>query len=117
MRVPWTARRSNQSILKEISPGCSLAIPSPEDLPDPRTEPGSPASQVDYLLLRLGSKIQEKKMASRGLMSCDLLQVKASLVVLRRIAALCVVSLVSVRLMLPPSPDHWYHRGFSWCGI
>ena len=25
MRVPWTARRSHQSILKEISPGCSLA--------------------------------------------------------------------------------------------
>ena len=25
MRVPWTARRSNQSILKEISPWCSLA--------------------------------------------------------------------------------------------
>ena len=24
MRVPWTARRYNQSILKEISPGCSL---------------------------------------------------------------------------------------------
>ena len=24
MRVPWTARRSNQSILKEINPGCSL---------------------------------------------------------------------------------------------
>ena len=24
MRVPWTARRSNQSILKEISPGCSM---------------------------------------------------------------------------------------------
>ena len=24
MRVPWTARRSSQSILKEISPGCSL---------------------------------------------------------------------------------------------
>ena len=24
MRVPWTARRSNQSILREISPGCSL---------------------------------------------------------------------------------------------
>ena len=24
MRVPWTTRRSNQSILKEISPGCSL---------------------------------------------------------------------------------------------
>ena len=24
MRVPWTARRSDQSILKEISPGCSL---------------------------------------------------------------------------------------------
>ena len=24
MRVPWAARRSNQSILKEISPGCSL---------------------------------------------------------------------------------------------
>ena len=25
MRVPWTTRRSNQSLLKEISPGCSLA--------------------------------------------------------------------------------------------
>ena len=25
LRVPWTARRSNQSILKDISPGCSLA--------------------------------------------------------------------------------------------
>ena len=25
MRVPWTARRSNQSILKEVSPGCSDA--------------------------------------------------------------------------------------------
>ena len=25
LRVPWTARRPNQSILKEISPGCSLA--------------------------------------------------------------------------------------------
>ena len=24
LRVPWTARRSNQSILEEISPGCSL---------------------------------------------------------------------------------------------
>ena len=24
MRVPWTARRSNQSILKEVSPACSL---------------------------------------------------------------------------------------------
>ena len=24
LRVPWTARRSNQSILKELSPGCSL---------------------------------------------------------------------------------------------
>ena len=24
MRVPWTARRSNQSIIKDISPGCSL---------------------------------------------------------------------------------------------
>ena len=24
MRVPWTARRSNQSLLKDISPGCSL---------------------------------------------------------------------------------------------
>ena len=24
MRVPWTARRSNQAILKEVSPGCSL---------------------------------------------------------------------------------------------
>ena len=27
MRVPWTARRFNQSILKEISPGCSLEGP------------------------------------------------------------------------------------------
>ena len=27
MRVPWTERRSNQSILKEISPGCSLEGP------------------------------------------------------------------------------------------
>ena len=26
MRVPWTARRSNQSILKKISPGCSLEV-------------------------------------------------------------------------------------------
>ena len=24
LRVPWTARRANQSVLKEISPGCSL---------------------------------------------------------------------------------------------
>ena len=27
MRVPWTARRSNQSVLKEISPGCCLEGP------------------------------------------------------------------------------------------
>ena len=27
MRFPWTAKRSNQSILKEISPGCSLVGP------------------------------------------------------------------------------------------
>ena len=26
MRVPWTSRRSNQYILKEISPGCSLEV-------------------------------------------------------------------------------------------
>ena len=26
LRVPWTVRRSNQSILKEISPGCSLKV-------------------------------------------------------------------------------------------
>ena len=26
LRVPWTARRSNQSILKEISPGCSMEV-------------------------------------------------------------------------------------------
>jgi len=26
LRVPWTARRSNQTILKEISPGCSLEV-------------------------------------------------------------------------------------------
>ena len=30
LRVPWTARRSNQSILKEISPGCSLEGISPQ---------------------------------------------------------------------------------------
>ena len=29
LRVPWTARRSNQSILKEISPGCSLETETP----------------------------------------------------------------------------------------
>ena len=26
LRVPWTARRANQSILKEISPGCSFVV-------------------------------------------------------------------------------------------
>ena len=31
VRVPWTARRSNQSILKEISPGCSLEVENPRD--------------------------------------------------------------------------------------
>ena len=30
LRVPWTSRRSNQSILKEISPGCSLECKSPK---------------------------------------------------------------------------------------
>ena len=44
LRVPWTARRSNQSILKEISPGCSLVglilklklpILQPPDAKDP----------------------------------------------------------------------------------
>ena len=30
LRVPWTARRSNQSILKEISSGCSLEAEHPE---------------------------------------------------------------------------------------
>ena len=29
LRVPWTTRRSNQSILKEISPGCSLETETP----------------------------------------------------------------------------------------
>ena len=28
LRVPWTARRSNQSVLKEISPECSLEVPN-----------------------------------------------------------------------------------------
>ena len=32
LRVPWTARISNQSILKEISPGISLEIPSLEGM-------------------------------------------------------------------------------------
>ena len=38
LRVPWTARRSNQSILKEISPGCSLEglIPSSSSVWNPR---------------------------------------------------------------------------------
>ena len=30
LRVPWTVRRSNQSILKEISPGCSLEVLMPK---------------------------------------------------------------------------------------
>ena len=30
LRVPWTARRFSQSILKEISPGCSLEGPMPK---------------------------------------------------------------------------------------
>ena len=29
LRIPWTARRSNQAILKEISPGCSLEAETP----------------------------------------------------------------------------------------
>ena len=29
LRVPWTARRSNKSILKEISPGCSVEAETP----------------------------------------------------------------------------------------
>ena len=33
LRVPWTARRSNQSILKEISPGCSLEGLMPKQIP------------------------------------------------------------------------------------
>ena len=46
LRVPWTARRSSQSILKEISPGCSfeglmLPCPSPGDLPDLGIKPMS----------------------------------------------------------------------------
>ena len=60
LRVPWTARRSNQSILKEISPGCSLEFSRPEywsgqpflspgDLPNPGIEPRSPALLLDSL--------------------------------------------------------------------
>ena len=33
LRVPWTARRSNQSILKEISPGCSLETDAEAETP------------------------------------------------------------------------------------
>ena len=33
LRVPWTARRSNQSILKEISPGCSLRTDAEAETP------------------------------------------------------------------------------------
>ena len=33
LRVPWTARRSNQSILKEISPGCSLEADAKAETP------------------------------------------------------------------------------------
>src|SRR5574342_354192 len=36
LRVPWTARRSNQSILKEISPGCSLEGTRAASWPLPR---------------------------------------------------------------------------------
>ena len=32
LRVPWTAKRSNQSILKEISPGCSLEVKSESEV-------------------------------------------------------------------------------------
>ena len=32
LRVPWTARRSNHSILKEISPGCSLEVKSESEV-------------------------------------------------------------------------------------
>ena len=35
LRVPWTARRSNQSVLKEISPGCSLEGETPQEAETP----------------------------------------------------------------------------------
>ena len=52
LRVPWTARRSNQSILKEISPGCSLeaakSLQSCPTLCDPidGSPPGSPVPGI-----------------------------------------------------------------------
>ena len=40
LRVPWTARRSNQSILKKISPGCSLGLMLKLKLQNFPTSPG-----------------------------------------------------------------------------
>ena len=45
MRVPWTARRSNQSILKEISPGCSLEGMMLKEI--------SPGCSLEGLMLKL----------------------------------------------------------------
>ena len=49
MRVPWTARRFNQSILKEISPGCSL-----EGLMLKAETPILPSPYVKSRLIRKG---------------------------------------------------------------
>ena len=58
LRVPWTARRSNQSILNEISPGCSL-----EGLMLKLQYFGHLMRRVDSLekTLRLGGMGQEEK--------------------------------------------------------
>ena len=50
MRVPWTARRSNQSILKEISPGISLEVMMLRDFPG-----GSDGKASAYNARDLGS--------------------------------------------------------------
>ena len=49
LRVPWTARRSNQSILKEISPGCSNSNSSLE------------SSRLLFTVHRVTSELQKKK--------------------------------------------------------
>ena len=65
LRVPWTARRSNQSILKEISPGCFL-----EGLMKLKLQYfGHPIGRADSLekTLMLGKIDSRRKGANRGL--------------------------------------------------
>ena len=64
MRVPWTARRSNQSTLKEISPGCSL-----EGLMLKLRYFGHLMGEADSQTLMLG-KIEGKRRRGRQRMRC-----------------------------------------------